>query len=191
MKRFGNASALLRARRPHDGAVFAGQAGWAALTSHAADEQVFACVKRNGDVRIVDRGERCKSQESRMSWSIEGPQGDRGAIGRRGPKGDTGAQGPQGAAGPAGAPGAPGAQGPAGAQGEPGPKGEPGTDGAAGPPGPAGPQGPAGGAANLTSPNGLFAIEISNRGVFIRGPGGTLFVDHRGANNTSNRYYGR
>ena len=32
------------------GAVFLGQAGWAALTSHAANERVFACVKRNGDV---------------------------------------------------------------------------------------------------------------------------------------------
>src|SRR5687767_15083783 len=103
MKRVGNASALAYVLGALTiGAVFAGQAGWAALTSHAADEQVFACVKRNGDVRIVDQGERCKSQESRMSWSIEGPKGDRGAIGPQGPKGDAGAAGPQGPIGPRG-----------------------------------------------------------------------------------------
>jgi len=75
-------------------------------------------VKRNGDVRIVEQGERCKSQETRMSWSVEGPKGDTGAIGPQGPKGETGATGPAGAAG---APGAAGL------------KGDPGTDGAAGP----------------------------------------------------------
>ena len=164
------------------GAVFVGQAGWAALTSHAANERVFACVKRNGDVRIVEQGERCKSQETRMSWSVEGPKGDTGATGPQGLKGDTGATGPAGAAG---APGAAGL------------KGDPGTDGAAGPEGPAGqtgPQGPAGssgGTGNLSSPNGMFKIEIENDGIFIRGPSGTTFVDLNGPGSTSDPYYGK
>ena len=155
------------------GAVFLGQAGWAALASHAADERVFACVKRNGDVRIVEQGERCKKNEQSMSWSIEGP------------KGDTGAAGPQGA------------QGPAGPQGEQGLKGDPGTDGAAGPAGPAGPTGPqgpageSGGTASLISPNGTFKIEIEDDGIFIRGPTGTTFVDVHGLGDTSDPYYGK
>ena len=150
------------------GAIFLGQTGWAALTSHAAQERIDACVKvQNGQVRIVAGGEACLPSEQAVSWSIEGPKGDTGPIGPQGLKGDKGDTG---------------ATGPTGPQGE---------QGETGPAGPQGPPGPAGGAANLTSPNGLFAIEVSNRGVFIRGPGGTVFVDHRGASTTPNRYYGR
>lgn len=169
------------------GAIFAGQAGWAALGSHAADEQVFACVKsQNGQVRIVEAGDTCLPSEQAMSWSIEGPKGDTG------PQGPQGVQGPQG---PQGETGATGPQGPQGETGATGPQGEPGATGATGPAGPAGPAGPQGppgsSSAELTSPNGLFKVEITDRGVFIRGPGGTVFVDHHGADTTSNRYYGR
>lgn len=75
-----------------------------------------------------------------------------------------------------------------------GPKGDTGPAGPPGPKGDTGPQGPAGepgGGASLTSPNGLFHIEISNDGVFIRGPGGTVYVDRRGASTTPDRFYGR
>ncbi len=167
------------------GAVFVGQAGWAALTSHAANERVFACVKRNGDVRIVEQGERCKSQETRMSWSVEGPKGDTGATGPQGLKGDTGATGPTGATG---------AQGLAGPQGEQGPKGDQGATGATGAEGPIGPQGLAGasgGTGSLSSSNGMFKIEIQNDGIFIRGPSGTTFVDLSGPGSTSDPYYGK
>jgi hypothetical protein len=175
LKRFRNAPALAFVLGALTvGAIFAGQAGWAALTSHAAQERVDACVKtQNGQVRIVASGEACGPSEQALSWSIEGPKGDtgpQGPIGLTGPqgaKGDTGATGPQGEAGPAGAQGA---------------KGDTGATG---------PQGPAGGAANLTSSNGLYSIEVTNHGVYIRGPGGTVFVDQRGASTTSNRYYGR
>jgi len=175
------------------GAIFAGQAGWAALGSHAADEQVFACVKaQNGQVRIVDADESCNPSEQAMSWSIEGPKGD---TGPQGPQGDTGPQGPQGdtgATGPQGLQGETGATGPQGQQGETGATGPEGPTGPQGQTGPAGPQGPPGtSGADLTSPNGLFKVEITDHGVFIRGPGGTVFVDHRAADTTSNRYYGR
>jgi hypothetical protein len=172
------------------GAIFAGQAGWAALGSHAADEQVFACVKsQNGQVRIVESGDTCLPSERAMSWSIEGPKGDTG------PQGPQGIQGPQGPQGETGATGPQGLQGETGATGPQGPQGETGATGATGPAGPAGPAGPQGppgsSSAELTSPNGLFKVEITDRGVFIRGPGGTVFVDHHGADTTSNRYYGR
>ncbi len=175
------------------GAIFAGQAGWAALGSHAADEQVFACVKsQNGQVRIVDADENCNPSEQALSWSIEGPKGDTGPQGPQGVPGPQGVQGPQGAQGETGATGPQGPKGDTGATGPAGPDGPQGQQGATGPTGPQGPQGPPGtGSADLTSPNGLFAIEISDHGVFIRGPGGTVFVDHRGASTTPNRYYGR
>jgi Collagen triple helix repeat (20 copies) len=170
-------------------AVFAGQTGWAALTSHAAQERIDACVKtQNGQVRIVAAGEACGPSESAVSWSIEGPKGD---TGPQGPIGQTGPQGPKGDTGATGPQGLQGVQGP---QGDPGPAGTQGLQGDTGPVGPQGPQGPAGpagGAANLTSSNGLYSIEVTNHGVYIRGPGGTVFVDQNGASTTSNRYYGR
>lgn len=126
------------------GAVFAGQAGWAALTSHAADAQIFACVKtQNGQVRVVAAGSRCLPSEHAATWSVEGP------------KGDTGDTGP------------------------------------AGPAGPQGPPGESGGTAQLSSPNGLFRIEIEDDGIFIRGPRGTAFVDFTGVGETGNPYYGK
>jgi hypothetical protein len=175
------------------GAIFAGQAGWAALGAHAADEQVFACLKsQNGQVRIVDADENCLPSEQALSWSIEGPKGDTGPQGPQGIQGPQGPQGPQVTQGETGATGPQGPQGDTGETGPTGPAGPAGPQGQPGPTGPAGPQGPPGtGSADLTSPNGLFAIEISDRGVFIRGPGGTVFVDHRGASTTPNRYYGR
>jgi hypothetical protein len=78
-----------------------------------------------------------------------------------------------------------------GPRGDTGPAGPKGDTGPTGPTGPQGPAGDSGGNASLTSPNGLFSIEVSNHGVFIRGPGGTVFVDRRGASTTPNRYYGR
>ncbi len=168
------------------GAVFLGQTGWAALTSHAAEQQVFACVKRNGDVSIVERGERCRKNEQSMSWSIEGPKGDRGATGPQGLKGDTGAAGPAGptgAAGQRGADGAPGSAGPAG------PTGAQGATGLQGATGPQGPQGAAGGAANLSSPNGAFQVSISDSGIVLRGPRGVMFVDNYGMGQSANPFF--
>lgn len=59
-------------------------------------------------------------------------------------------------------------------------EGAPGPQGPPGPAGPAGEQGPRGepGANSLVSPDGMFRIEISNRGIYLRGPGGTIYVDH-------------
>src|SRR5215208_3791578 len=80
--------------------------------------QVKACYRTSdGALRLATK---CKSGERRISWSVVGPAGARGAAGPQGPqgasglpgpKGDTGAQGPQGEAGPQGREGP---QGPAG-----------------------------------------------------------------------------
>ncbi len=66
-----------------------------------------------------------------------------------------------------------------------GPQGEKGDTGATGP------QGPPGSAAGLSSPNGRFSVEITNRGVYLRGPSGTVYVDLRGTGSSPNPYYGR
>jgi hypothetical protein len=144
------------------GAVFLVQAGWAARSWQAFGDRIDACVKKqNGQVRVLDAGQACLPSEEAVSWSVQGPKGDTGPAGPQGLKGDTGPAGPQGL------------------------KGDKGDTGAQGPPG------EPGGNASLTSPNGLFHIEITNDGVFIRGPGGTVYVDRRGASTTANRFYGR
>ncbi len=115
-----------------------------------------------------------------------GTKGETGATGATGPKGDAGLNGttgPQGDPGPTGAtgsPGAIGASGPAGPKGDSGATGASGAQGASGERGPAGPQGPPGGAANLTSPNGLYSITVTNSGIVLKGPGGIVKID-RGA----------
>jgi len=58
--------------------------------------------------------------------------------------------------------------------GAPGPTG---SQGPAGPAGPAGPQGPAGNVSNASSGNGLFRISLTNAGLVLKGPGGTITID--------------
>jgi hypothetical protein len=52
-----------------------------------------------------------------------------------------------------------------------------GTQGPTGPAGPAGPQGPAGSISNASSGNGLFKISLTNAGLVLKGPGGTITID--------------
>jgi hypothetical protein len=39
--------------------------------------------------------------------------------------------------------------------------------------------------------NGPFSIEFTTHGIFLRGPGGTIYVTRTGTGSTSDRYYGR
>lgn len=98
---------------------------------------INACVKSNGDVRIVNQASDCKNNETYLQWNITGQQGS---------KGDTGAQGPQGLTGPTGAAGSQGPAGPKGDTGVQGPKGDTGAQGQAGAPGLQGPKGDTGAA---------------------------------------------
>ena len=149
-----------------------------------------------GQLRVIDteKGETCKSNETAISWNQKGPKGDQGIQGPKGDKGETGATGatgPTGPQGPQGETGATGPTGPQGPQGETGATGATGPQGAQGVPGPQGPPGASGGTAGLVSPNGKFRIEITNQGIFIRGPRGTFFVDNTGIAQTGDRYHGR
>jgi uncharacterized protein YkwD len=117
---------------------------------------IHACVKDNGQVRIVNNASECKAQETHIEWNIVGPTGAQGEIGPQGPQGE---QGLQGEIGPQGLQGEAGPQGERGLQGEQGPQGEKGIQGPIGPEGPVGPQGPAG---TLTSLESLEGIPCDN-----------------------------
>jgi len=74
-------------------AVAAG-AGYAAIPS--SNGAVNGCYERiTGILRVIDKdaGKSCKSFETAIAWSVQGPAGPAGAIG---PKGETGARGERG-----------------------------------------------------------------------------------------------
>jgi len=144
---------------------------------------IDACV-HTGDrhFRVVPSGEPCKNNETRIQWTVVGPQGpkgDTGATGAQGPQGPVGLDGSQGPTGPQGAKGE---QGPAGAQGPIGPAGEQGLQGVAGEPGPkgetgatgaVGPQGPVG-AAGSQGPTGPQGIQGPDGSAGPKGPTSTV-----------------
>ncbi len=118
----------------------------------------------DGSLRLV--GMQAKKPPAR---GPRGPRGPRGFAGPRGPQGPAGAQGVPGPQGNAGSPGAPGTD---GAQGPKGDKGDPGVF-------------------NGTFRNGQFTIEMTPHGIFLRGPGGTVFVTRNGVGESPDRYYGK
>ena len=104
------------------------------------------CLKSDGHIVLIDPsiGEKCKNNETAVTWNETGPQGPIGPAGPTGKTGSNGAagpQGPRGFEGPMGAMGVQGAQGQAGAQGPQGPTGPTGAIGATGSQGPAGADG--------------------------------------------------
>jgi hypothetical protein len=71
--------------------------GYAMAASN--NKTITVCAdKKTGVLHLKTRG-RCKSSQTRVSWSQQGPQGLQGAPG---PQGSQGSQGVQGAQGPAG-----------------------------------------------------------------------------------------
>ena len=65
-----------------------------------------------------------------------------------------------------------------------GPQGPPGAQGAAGSPGAnggPGPAGPAGSLNNARSANGLYTITLSNQGILLKGPRGSVTISGAGA----------
>jgi hypothetical protein len=106
------------------GAAFVVALGLAPIS--AQGQQIFACVNNSdGTMRIVAQNVTCRNNETKLVWSVAGPQGPMGSAGPTGPTG------PQGPAGPAGAQGPAGPQGPMGA---PGATGATGSQGLAGGP---------------------------------------------------------
>lgn len=102
----------------------------------------------------------------------------------RGPRGP---RGPRGYRGVRGLRGLPGVQGPQGLQGLQGPQGLQGASGADGAQGPKGDPGVFSGVFR----NGPFSIEFTIHGIFLRGPGGTVYVTRTGTGSTTDRYYGK
>ncbi len=129
--------------------------------------QLSACVKRDGDTRILIpgfSGSSCNRGEQLVTWNITGQQGPKGD------KGDTGASGAQGATG---TPGQIGATGPQGIQGLTGVTGTPGVVGQDGVQGLKGEKGDNG-------INGSQRIEgdiVYFDGTLTDGNGGTFFVN--------------
>jgi hypothetical protein len=108
----------------------------AAVTTFVNGNTITACVDSAGTMKLIDATKQsCKSNETLVTWNVQG------AAGAQGPTGPTGATGAPGATGPAGPTGADGS---AGATGPTGPQGDPGTPGATGPTGATGAQGPRG-----------------------------------------------
>jgi len=184
--------------------------GVAYATIPDASQVYHACMQKNvGTLRLIDESlpstdvlSHCRSSETEISWSQTGQQGPKGDVGPQGPKGDIGPQGAQGLQGPQGLQGDPGPQGLTGATGPQGPKGDTGTQGPQGDTGPQGPkgdpgpqgaQGPAGapGAASLVSPNGEFRIDITNHGIYLRGPSGTVYLNRFRNGTNSNPHFER
>jgi len=95
----------------------------AAIALAQSDGQIYACVAKDGTLRIVPGADQCKRNETLLTWNIRGPQGPQGETGLQGPKGDQGLQGIQGEQG---------LQGPQGDQGLQGPQGDQGLQGSPG-----------------------------------------------------------
>jgi hypothetical protein len=59
---------------------------------------VSACYAKAGDLRVIDAeaGGQCKSGETALSWSRQGPKGDAGPQGPAGPAGPAGPKGDRG-----------------------------------------------------------------------------------------------
>ena len=136
---------------------------------------INGCVKNgNGQLRLLDAGDRCMHGETAISWNIRGPQGLPGAQGAQGPQGKqglpgaqggTGAQGATGATGPesgaTGLQGEQGLQGPTGAKGDPGDPGAKGDKGDKGDTGDQGPQGLPGAAAVANTYAADWGVQLS------------------------------
>ncbi len=79
-------------------AILSGPVTVSAQTS--ATNTIYACIRKDGTLRVVAQTGDCKTDETSLSWNMTGPVG---------PQGLPGGQGPQGAQGPAGPQGPPGA----------------------------------------------------------------------------------
>jgi hypothetical protein len=68
-------------------AALAVSGGIAYATIPGSNGVISACVAKAGDLRVVDAeaGAQCKSGETTLSWSQQGPKGEQGQTGERGP----------------------------------------------------------------------------------------------------------
>jgi hypothetical protein len=80
--------------------VALGGAALAASSIVAGDGTISACYsKRNGAVRLVKKGHKCKASEKSVAWNQKGSRGLAGAAGKDGAKGTSGTNGTNGSNG--------------------------------------------------------------------------------------------
>jgi len=72
---------------------------------------IHACVKENGEIRVVGPTTSCRGEATLLEWNIQGPAGPPGPQGLAGQTGSQGPIGLTGSPGPAGLPGSPGISG--------------------------------------------------------------------------------
>src|SRR3954452_16337955 len=71
-----------------------------AAAAFGSGNTIMACVKDNGEVRLIDPSstkkdlQACKKDETAVNWNVVGPTGPMGAKGNTGATGATGATGP-------------------------------------------------------------------------------------------------
>jgi hypothetical protein len=110
---------------------------------------IYGCAqKNNGNLRVVAEGENCRPSEHPISWNQEGPQGPPGQNGADGQNGQDGADGQDGVDGQNGADGQ---------------DGQDGADGVF--------------TGTFTSPNGQFSLIVTDAGIVLSGPSGSLTLD--------------
>jgi type VI secretion system secreted protein Hcp len=68
-----------------------------AASGASTTQTINACVKADGDIRLVSAAANCRRDETAISWNTVGPAGAQGAQGVDGRDGQTGPQGPAGA----------------------------------------------------------------------------------------------
>ena len=62
----------------------------------AAAQEIHACVKNGGTIKIVSDTALCSASETPLSWNVQGAQGPPGAPGAPGADGEPGPPGPPG-----------------------------------------------------------------------------------------------
>ncbi len=72
----------------------------AAAPAISASDVINACVGKTGALRVISARKSCSSNETPLSWNIQGPQGEQGLVGPAGAMGPAGPQGPEGPSGP-------------------------------------------------------------------------------------------
>jgi hypothetical protein len=74
-----------------------------AAAPQAQASTIYACVKKNGTLRIVTSKTKCKKGETKQSWGATGPAGKNGTNGSNGTNGTNGSNGTNGTNGSNGA----------------------------------------------------------------------------------------
>jgi hypothetical protein len=103
---------LLKIALPAALGATVGMGAYKAFTAPTSNV-INACVVPSGQIRLADANGNCASNETSISWNVQGPAGSQGPAGATGPQGPAGPQGPKGDTGPSGPVGPTGPTGPA------------------------------------------------------------------------------